>query len=229
MRDVAQVVMYDHRGQGRSDRRTPEEWNLDVWADDVVRLCGALGIEKPIVLGNSFGGFVAQRYLGRHPDHPAKVVISSTVARFDHDAMFAVFDRLGGADAAAAARAFWGDPNETTRAEYARICGPLYTQSPGNMFEAIEMISTPALFAHWNSGEHNTFDLRGDLARATCPVLVLAGELDPVCPIAGSEEIVANLPADLVRFERFANCGHGVFRDDPDRAMAVLREFVTSP
>ena len=25
MRDVAQVVMYDHRGQGRSDRRTVDE------------------------------------------------------------------------------------------------------------------------------------------------------------------------------------------------------------
>ena len=65
MSDVAQVVMYDHRGNGRSDRRTPDEWNLDTWADDVVRLCDALGIEKPIVLGNSFGGFVAQRYLAR--------------------------------------------------------------------------------------------------------------------------------------------------------------------
>ena len=70
LRDVAQVVMYDHRGHGRSDWRTSDEWNLDTWADDIVRLCDALGIVKPIVLGNSFGGFVAQRYLGRHPDHP---------------------------------------------------------------------------------------------------------------------------------------------------------------
>ena len=37
--DVAQVIVYDHRGQGRSDRRTTDEWNLDTWADDVVRLC----------------------------------------------------------------------------------------------------------------------------------------------------------------------------------------------
>ena len=51
------------------------------WADDVVRLCDALDIEHPIVFGNSFGGFVAQRYLGRHPNHPAKVILSSTQAR----------------------------------------------------------------------------------------------------------------------------------------------------
>ena len=66
--DIAQVIYYDHRGHGRSDRRPPEEWTLDTFADDVVRLCDALGIVKPIVLGQSFGGFVAQRYLERHPD-----------------------------------------------------------------------------------------------------------------------------------------------------------------
>ena len=63
--DLAQVVYYDHRGHGRSDPRPSSEWTLDVWADDVVRLCDALGIEKPIVLGQSFGGFVAQRYIAK--------------------------------------------------------------------------------------------------------------------------------------------------------------------
>ena len=76
--DVAQIVYVDHRGHGRSDRRPPAEWTLDTFADDVVRLCDALGIDQPIVLGQSFGGFVAQRYLARHPRHPGKVVLSST-------------------------------------------------------------------------------------------------------------------------------------------------------
>ena len=56
----------------------------------------------------------------------------------------------------------------------------------------------------------------------------MAGELDPMCPIETSEEIVDALPAALVRFERFAGCGHGVFRDDPDRAFAVLRDFISA-
>ena len=32
--DVAQVVYYDHRSQGRSDPRPPDEWTLDMWADE---------------------------------------------------------------------------------------------------------------------------------------------------------------------------------------------------
>lgn len=79
--DVAQIVYYDHRGHGRSDPRPREEWTLDTWADDIVRLCDALGIGKPIVLGQSFGGMVAQKYIARHPGHPGKVVISSTAPR----------------------------------------------------------------------------------------------------------------------------------------------------
>jgi len=53
--DVAQIVYVDHRGQGRSDRSTPDRWNFAQWADDVVSLCDALGIEDPIVYGVSFG------------------------------------------------------------------------------------------------------------------------------------------------------------------------------
>jgi proline iminopeptidase len=227
LRDVAQVVMYDHRGHGRSDWRTADEWNLDTWADDVVRLCDALGVERPIVLGNSFGGFVAQHYLARHPTHPAKVVLSSTVARWNLDACLDAFRALGGDEAEAAARAFWTEPTAEHRNTYLRVCGPLYTQTPGNVFAGVETIRNDALFTHWNDGENQTFDLRPGLAEAQCPVLVLAGELDPVCPMVGAEEIVAALPPQHVQYERFQHSGHGVFRDEPERAMAVLREFIT--
>ena len=40
--DLAQVVYYDHRGQGRSDRSDPSTWHLQQWAADLVALCDAL-------------------------------------------------------------------------------------------------------------------------------------------------------------------------------------------
>ena len=88
---MAQVVYYDHRGNGRSDPGSPDDWTLDVWADDVVRLCETLGIRKPIVIGESFGGFVAQRYLARHPEHPDRVVLNATSPRLDVDVIAAAF------------------------------------------------------------------------------------------------------------------------------------------
>jgi proline iminopeptidase len=32
--------------------------------------------------------------------------------------------------------------------------------------------------------------------------------------------------AHLVQFERFANCRHAVVPDAPERAMAVIRDFI---
>lgn len=51
-----------------------------MWADDVMGFCEALDIESPIVLGWSFGGFVAMAYGARHPEHPAKLILQSTSA-----------------------------------------------------------------------------------------------------------------------------------------------------
>jgi len=229
LRDVAQVVMYDHRGQGRSDARPPDEWGLDTLADDVVRLCDALGIEQPIVFGHSFGGFVAQRYLGRHPLHPAKVILSSTAARTDVERIIAKFHALGGAPAGAAAAAFWRAPTAESALTYMQVCGPLYTRAGSGLPDGRLAVQRPEVAQHFISGEQGLFDLRGDLARAVCPVLVLAGEHDPVCPIESAEEIVEHLPPQWVRFERFPDSGHGVFHDEPTRALEVLRGFISQP
>ena len=112
--DIAQIVYYDHRGHGRSSRCPPSQWTLDTWADDVVRLCDALGIDKPIVLGQSFGGFVAQRYIARHPGHAAKVILSSTSPHLGLARKLAMFEQLGGPAARAAAQAFWQAPAPAT-------------------------------------------------------------------------------------------------------------------
>ena len=64
-----------------------------------------------------------------------------------------------------------------------------------------------------------------DLGRIQCLTLVLGGEDDPH-PIESQADIAAALSPNLVQFERFADCGHGVVPDAPERAIALLREFV---
>ena len=57
---------------------------------------------------------------------------------------------------------------------------------------------------------------------------MLGGEDDPICTIDDQADIAAAIPQPLVRFERLEGCGHGVYHDDPQRAFALLREFLTS-
>jgi pimeloyl-ACP methyl ester carboxylesterase len=55
---------------------------------------------------------------------------------------------------------------------------------------------------------------------------VVGGEDDPITPIADSEDIAPALPRELVRFERFAGCGHGIVLDAPERFLEVVRDFL---
>ena len=47
-------------------------------------------------------------------------------------------------------------------------------------------------------------------------------------PIEDQEDIAAAIPQQFVRFERFANAGHGAYRDDPDAVFPIIREFILS-
>ncbi len=228
--DIAQIVYYDHRGHGRSSRVAPAQWTLDHFADDVVRLCAALGIVKPIVLGQSFGGFVAQRYIARHPGHAAKVILSSTSPHMALARKLAMFERLGGPAARAAAEAFWQAPAPATWATYNQVCMPHYNTRPAADPQARgrTRFNEAILFAS-ASGEQRTMNLLPGLAAAACPVLVMVGEQDPVCPLQDALDIAAALPSRWMQLARIADAGHGTWRDQPEAAFARLRDFILQP
>jgi proline iminopeptidase len=224
--DIAQVLYYDHRSHGRSDRRPPEEWTLDTFADDVVRLCDALGIVKPIVLGQSFGGFVAQRYLERHPEHPSKVILSSTSPHMCLERKAAMFEKFGGPEARAACERFWADPNSETWADYGVHCRHLYNTTPQDPHGGARTIHEFDILFRSAAGEQRTMNLLPGLAKAQCPVLVMVGSEDPVCPVADARDIAAALPQQWMQYREFPNVGHGAWRDDADAAIAELRRFI---
>jgi proline iminopeptidase len=227
--DIVQVIYLDHRGNGRSMPSEPSTWTLDQWADDVKGLCDALGISKPIVLGHSFGGMVAQSYLTRYPDHPAGVVLSSTAAHMDYPAMFDYFQSKGGLEAREAAQQFWTRMADEDLEPYSRLCLPLYaTRPPVDADQAARAIVNPQVTRHFaiSPGELQAMDFRPKLKAAKCPVLVVGGTSDPATPPACSEEIAASLPSNLTELRLFEGCGHGVYRDDPDRFWPLLRNWI---
>lgn len=228
--DTAQLLYVDHRGNGRSSYGDPAQWNLAQWADDLRALFDMLGIERPVVLGLSFGGFVAQSYALRHPDHIGGLVLSSTAAKFRLDRCLETFQRLHGESSRVIAEAFWTDPGDPAKVSaYTEECFPLYNKRRQPADVGKRATFNPAVLQHFfkADGEGYSFDFRERLRDVRCPTLVLAGDLDPVTPIANSDDIAALLPQDLVRYERFTGAGHGVDWDQPERYFAVLRSFMS--
>jgi len=224
--EIGQVVYLDHRGNGRSDRGDRSKWNLPQWGDDVRSFCEALEIERPIVMGVSFGGMVAMSYATRHPEHPAKLVLSSTAARSRQDRSLDMFQRLGGAEAREAARRFFDNPGPETMADYQKRCLPLYNRTPSGPESILRSVMNLDLMADFFKGESHTFNFLPELGRIKCPTLIAAGELDPILPVADSKDIAAAMAPGLARLEVFENAGHGAHRDQPDRFFKVLNEFI---
>ena len=227
--DAAQLVYLDLSGAGRSDATPDGQYSLDRWGDDLVAFCEALEIEKPVVLGVSGGGFVAAAYAIRHPEHPGKLVLASTQAKLDPGRCAAAFERLGGPVARDAALDMLTQRFDLeSMGAFAQHCMPLYNRTPQDPEVAGRSVFRRELAEtfHDIGGIWHTMDLLPELHRIRCPTLVLAGEDDPITPIEDSLDIAARLDPALVRLERFSGCGHGVWRDDPERAFRLLREFL---
>lgn len=229
--DDAQIIFYDQRGHGRSDHSSAGFWNLPTWADDLRRLCDALGLANPVVLGSSFGGFVTLTYAGMFPRHPGGIILANTTGgRIDYPASVETFRRLGGDEVAATAARDFAEMTERSADEFNRICHPLVSSKPGFAEESRQglarSIHTTEVNLHYFRNEAPRFDPWNVLADVTCPVLILAGEDDPICPLSVVEDLARQLPAETTRLVRLPQARHRVFRDRPDLAFPAVREFL---
>jgi pimeloyl-ACP methyl ester carboxylesterase len=227
--DLVQVVMYDHRGNGRSDDGDTALWNLDQWGDDVDAFCRALGIERPFVLGWSFGGMVAQAFAARHPDRLAGLVLLSTAPRISFDQFGPAFERLGGPEAREAARRFLREADMDAEEDFMRHCMPLYTVRRDLLhlkYGETRPVVRPEVTRHFFTDEAWRMDLRPGLADVVCPVLILNGVDDPITPPECSAELEAGLVQAPVRHVTGQLSSHDVPEDEPELFVATVRDFL---
>jgi proline-specific peptidase len=228
--ELAQVVVPDQRGHGRSDRGNPETWNLATWAADVKGLSDALSIDHPVVLGMSFGGLVAQQYAATYPEHPAGLILLSTNARFASlEEQVSRFREVGGEEAAEIVRRDWESPSEETAAEWRRVCGPLMSLRVDadpiwGQLEA-ERIQTTDVNLRFMQ-EAKTMDLRDSLGAVRCPTLVITGDHDPLVPSYLGREIVEAIPDGLARLEVIRGSSHDLLIDNPAECYRLVHEFL---
>lgn len=74
------IVTFDARGAGQASDTGDPFSTIDM-AHDVIALCHALGLERPVLLGFSLGGCVAQHVAALAPELLSGLVLWSTVAQ----------------------------------------------------------------------------------------------------------------------------------------------------
>jgi proline iminopeptidase len=196
-------------------------------------LCEVTGLQAPVVLGRSFGGFVAQQYAAAYPRHPSGLILMATSARFpDREQSVARFREIGGVHAAEVMRRDLETRSEQSAAEWARVCGPLLSRHPSPdpawVRAQAARIQSPEVNLHFFRGEARTLDLRPALRNVRCPALVLVGEHDPLISVGFAQEIVAAIPDGLCHLEVIPGAAHTPEIDNPAATFDVIRDFVAA-
>ena len=77
------VLLYDHRGTGRSDRALPSRVTVEDFADDVVALMDALDLPKAHLVGHAAGGVAGLALALKAPERLRSLVVVNGWARPD--------------------------------------------------------------------------------------------------------------------------------------------------
>jgi proline iminopeptidase len=74
---MASIIYYDQRGCGLSDFKSGQGYTVDQAVNDLEMLRRALACGKWILLGFSYGGFLAQYYTIKYPENTAGLMLMS--------------------------------------------------------------------------------------------------------------------------------------------------------
>jgi proline iminopeptidase len=225
--DRVRLIAYEHRGHGESSRAPVETYTQRQLAEDLHGFCRALGIERPLVLGASAGGFVSLLYAGRHPVEPrALILIGTSASRGFMARATANMGRLGTPAMQEAYRTLWDgsltDPDAFRRAFETIL--PMYyydrRRCPATLAgRQFDPETRRALIR-----DYAAYDARAGLAVVRVPTFVGVGRHDWICPVEESVEIVGLIPgAELHVFE---HSGHSPHVEEPAAFQAALGAFL---
>jgi aminoacrylate hydrolase len=77
------VILYDHRGTGRSDRTLPATHDVEDMADDVIALMDGLGLPSAHFIGHAAGGLIGLTLALRASERLSSLVVVNGWTRLD--------------------------------------------------------------------------------------------------------------------------------------------------
>jgi non-heme chloroperoxidase len=219
--DEFHLVAYDLRGHGGSGRPLDAGHYADgaLWADDLAAVIRAKNLQRPVVVGWSYGGYVISDYVRRFGDGALGgiVIVGSTTK-----------------NGTEAALPFFGD-------EVLAIFGDLLSDAHHPRIAAtrrlVDMFVEPGTEA-WISAFGSAMTVPAEirqalfgrvlenddvLARITVPTLVVHGADDPIVRPTAAQHTAATVPG--ARLLLYEGARHAAHRDAADRFNRDLAGF----
>jgi pimeloyl-ACP methyl ester carboxylesterase len=226
-REEFQVIAFDNRGSGRSDK-PPPPYSMQELAEDARGLLDQLGIESAHVFGMSMGGMIAQELALQHPERVRALVLGGTMA--------------GGPNAVMAGPGLiqqWLSM-ASMPLQQAIEFGLTFLYSDEFLSRNREALVRRALeLAHLMAPPHALrgqvmaimgFNAYDRLDQIDKPTLILTGTDDKIVPAKNSRVLAQRIPA--ARLVEFPGVGHGFLVEKAAQTnatvLAFLRQFKRS-
>jgi pimeloyl-ACP methyl ester carboxylesterase len=228
--EFGRVTAIDIKGFGLTEKPKDGQYGEAAYVRHVLAAMDALGLQKPIIVGNSMGGAVAARLALEHPERCLGLILVDAARPFT---------RLDFEGAGVDTARFAGRPSVfavamvrslITRERIRQTLLSVYDGHEPVTDEMIDAYYVPttiegapqALLAMMNPPADPAKPI--PLKNLTCPVTILWGKRDNVIPVAAGEALAREIPnAELVIW---AEAGHLPHEDEPDRFHELVRDFV---
>ena len=221
--DEFRLVALDNRGHGMSGKPLDNDNYSDaqLWADDIVAVIRELRLDRPVLVGWSYGGFIICDYVRSYGQEDISGINFVGGAVSLGQAAFGTLIGPGFLEPFEGATADDLPTNIQAMRDFLRGCTaePL----PQEEFElalGYNVIVPSQVRAHLGTREIDSDDV---LSSLTVPVLVTQGRKDIVVLPTMAEHILSTCPTATPSW--YEEVGHAPFLEDPERFNRELAEF----
>ncbi|UCD59041.1 MAG: alpha/beta hydrolase, partial [Candidatus Hydrogenedentota bacterium] len=204
------VVAPDLRGFGQSSKPA-RGYALEQYVSDIAALLDVEGIKRAHLLGQSFGGIIAQMFAILRPERTKSLVLWATRSEpTGFTDMEAVAELIRQEGMSAFAEMFSGQLADESEPEITEWNKQLVAQ--GKPHVAIETLR-----------EVSRVNLTPDLHQIKAPTLILASREDKVIPFEYAEKMQRGIPNSTLHEYRGS---HGAYLKNPDECNEAILDFL---
>jgi aminoacrylate hydrolase len=216
------VILYDHRGTGRSDRVLPANLTVEDMASDVIALIDGLGLERAHFVGHALGGAIGLALAAEAPERLARLIVVNGWTRLDPHMARCFEVRLE--------LLSQSGPRAYLRAQPIFLYPAAWSSEHRNELD----LELESQLAHFQGeeilenrvGALQTFYLDDRLDEIRTPILAIAAKDDMLVPWTCTPAFAERIPGARVALMDWG--GHACNVTDPDAFDALVLDFLRS-
>ena len=220
-----QLIRYDERGNGLSDRDVAE-MTFESWVLDLEAVVDAAGVERFGLLGISQGGAVAIEYSIRHPERVSHLILYGAYALGAYTRNPSPENRERRQALITLTRHGWGKDDPTFRQVWTSLFIPEGTREQWEWFNELQRASVSPENAVRILELTSHIDVVDRLPQVSVPTLVLHCDEELVVPFRMGKQLAAEIPG--ARFVPLRGKNHLILEHEPawQVFLSEVREFL---